>query len=262
MMTSRIEPPAAGRNNQDGSKPGNSLSSRGRIPDGTRIYAVGDIHGRSDLLAPLLARIEKDICDRPLLRPIIVFLGDYIDRGPAPREVINQLALLDQRREAVFLKGNHEHYLAEFLKDPSTIKDWLRLGGLDTLRSYGLTPQNHLDILEQGLLAASFNVVLSETGHLNFINNLKLSFVCGDFFFVHAGVRPGVSLDHQDEKDLLQIRGDFLRSQSNFGKIVVHGHTPVMKPEVYSNRINLDTGAYATGKLSCLVIENSDLGFI
>jgi len=233
-----------------------------KIADGIRVYAIGDIHGRSDLLQPLLAQVETDISAHFIPHPILVFLGDYLDRGPSSRQVIEQLALQSERSEVVFLKGNHEHYLFEFLKNPAFLKAWLRFGGLDTLRSYGIVPCNYSDAREQELLAMSFRLALHENGHYNFLSSLRPSFTCGDFFFVHAGVRPGIPLDQQSEKDLLTIRNEFLLSKSDFGKIVVHGHTPVPRPEIHSNRINIDTGAYATGQLSCLVLEQDEIRFI
>ena len=233
-----------------------------KVADGIRIYAIGDVHGRSDLLQPLLARIATHISEHPAPRPILVFLGDYVDRGPLSCQVIDQLVLLNKHQEVVFLKGNHEHYLIEFLKNPQFLTEWLQYGGLDTLRSYGIFQNNYLDSREQEFLAMSLNLILHENGHYEFLSNLRVSFACEDFFFVHAGVRSGVPLDQQNEKDLREIRNDFLRSKSDFGKIVVHGHTPVPRPDIRSNRINIDTGAYASGQLSCLIIERDEMSFI
>jgi len=233
-----------------------------KVAEGVRIYAVGDVHGRSDLLQPLMARIEAHTTAHPAPRPILIFLGDYIDRGPASRQVIDHLLLLNERQEVILLKGNHEHYLIEFLRNPPFLPEWLQYGGLDTLLSYGMRPHNYLDSREQEFLAMSLSLALHENGHREFLDNLRLSFVCGDFFFVHAGVRPGVPLDQQSEGDLLEIRHDFLQHKSDFGKIVVHGHTPLPRPDVRSNRINIDTGAYATGQLSCLILERDEIAFI
>ncbi len=235
--------------------------SSAAVSSGIRIYAIGDVHGRNDLLEPLLARIEAQMSAHPAPRSILVFLGDYVDRGPSSRQVIDQLVLQNDRHEAVFLKGNHEHYLLEFLKNPTFLTEWLQYGGLDTLRSYGVVPHNYQDSREQELLAMSLKLALHENGHDKFLGDLKSSFTCGDFFFVHAGVRPGIPLDEQKEMDLLTIRNDFLQSTSNFGKIIVHGHTPVPRPDVRLNRINIDTGAYATGQLSCLVVERDEIQF-
>ena len=231
--------------------------SAARVADGVRIYAIGDLHGCSSLLEHLLAAIEAHIGAFPAHRPILVFLGDYIDRGPESRQVIDQLISLQRHREVILLKGNHESYLTEFLRAPSIMPEWVQYGGLDTLRSYGITPKSHFDQKEQELLATALSLELSKRGHLEFFDRLEMSFVCEDFLFVHAGVRPGIPLDQQREEDLLGIRSEFLRYQGDLGKIVVHGHTPVREPEVCSNRINIDTGAYASGRLTCLIDRKS-----
>jgi serine/threonine protein phosphatase 1 len=161
----------------------------------------------------------------------------------------------------VFVKGNHENYIPDFLRDPTTLTHWKNLGGLETLMSYGLTPSINPDEQEQKELAAALDRALPGS-HRQFLATLKGSFACGDYFFVHAGVRPGVALSRQDEQDLLLIRDDFLQHEDDFEKIVVHGHTPVKEPDIRPNRINIDTGAYATGKLTCLVLEGEDITFI
>ena len=236
--------------------------SAARIADGVRIYAIGDVHGCSSLLEQLLALIEAHAAGFPSRRPILVFLGDYIDRGPSSLQVIDQLISLRRYREVIFLKGNHESYLVEFLKKPAILTEWFQYGGLDTLRSYGITPRSYFDPQEQECLSAALGHALNKRGHLEFFNGLKTSFVCDDFLFVHAGVRPGVALDQQREEDLLWIRDEFLHYEGDLGKIVVHGHTPVPHPEVCSNRINIDTGAYATGRLTCLIIERDQMKLI
>ena len=232
------------------------------IPAGLRIYAVGDIHGRLDLLDQLLSVIDADIALHPTSRPLHVFLGDYIDRGAFSRETIDRLIQLGRERECVFLKGNHELIALKCLSDRSNLFDqWMRLGGLETLMSYGVS-FGHLaggkPIVE---LQAAFHHALPQA-HLRFFRDLQLSFECGDFFFVHAGVKPGVELSRQMENDLLWIREEFLSSSEDFGKIVVHGHTPAPDIEVLPNRINIDTGAFATGRLTCLVIEDASLSVI
>jgi serine/threonine protein phosphatase 1 len=236
--------------------------SAASIPEGVRIYAIGDVHGCSSLLEQLLALIEAHITAFPSRRAILVFLGDYIDRGPASSQVIDQLLVLRKHKDVIFLKGNHESYLVEFLRTPAILPKWFQIGGLDTLRSYGIAPGSHFDPKEQELLASALSLALNQCGHFEFLDNLKVSFVCQDFFFVHAGVRPGIPLDRQSEEDLLWIRDDFLHFEGDLGKIVVHGHTPVLRPDVCSNRINIDTGAYATGRLTCLIIERDQMKFI
>lgn len=231
------------------------------LPAGMRIYAVGDIHGRLDLLDLLLARIEQDVSVRPVARPMFVFLGDYIDRGPSSRAAIDRLIAHGRSNECVFLKGNHEQIAIKCLSDRSLFDQWLRLGGIETLISYGISPKPGLDEVQIVRLQAAFHGALPQA-HFRFFRDLQMSFSCGDFFFAHAGVRPNVHLSRQKESDLLWIRDEFLSSNEDFGKIVVHGHTPTREIEVASNRINIDTGAFATGRLSCLVIDQGSLSVI
>ena len=223
-----------------------------RIPHGFRVYAVGDIHGRADLLDQLLKAIDADFIRAPVSQTVEVFLGDYVDRGSSSKQVLDLLIERARTHRTVFLKGNHEALLSDFISNPSTLGDWQRLGGLETLMSYGLTTQ--INSRTQAELAEVFAGALP-LSHQKFLQNLKTSFTCGDYFFVHAGVRPGVALQKQREEDLLWIRHEFLHCEDNFGKIVVHGHTPVPQPDIRSNRINIDTGAYATGRLTCLILE-------
>lgn len=243
------------------SRPINAAPVRPFVPDGLRIYAVGDIHGRADLLEQLLSRIDADLRERPIREAVHVFLGDYIDRGLDSASVLDQLIERTQIHRTVCLKGNHELYLSEFLGNPGILKAWAQYGALPTLMSYGLTPTMNAGPEEQADLAASLSKIMPKS-HNEFLADLKLSFTCGDFFFVHAGVRPGTPLSRQREDDLLWIREDFLLHEEPFEKIIVHGHTPVMEPEVRQNRINIDTGAYATGRLTCLKLEHDKIEFI
>jgi Calcineurin-like phosphoesterase len=229
-----------------------------RVPDRVRIYAIGDIHGRADLLDRVLSHIDTDLAASPIPHGIEVFLGDYIDRGPASRMVIDRLVARSQKRRTVFLKGNHETFLTGFIKNPPVLKNWQDFGGLETLLSYGVTPSINADAAMQARLAVAFDKAIP-SAHRQFLSNLKLSFTCGDFFFAHAGVRPGIPLGKQREEDLLWIRQDFLRCEDEFDKIVVHGHSPVPKPDIRANRINIDTGAYATGHLTCLILEGDEI---
>jgi len=232
-----------------------------RVPDGVRVYAVGDIHGRADLLEQVFKRIDADLVKNPASNGIEIYLGDYIDRGPASRQVLDRLVARGRTHRTVFLKGNHETYLAGFVTNPPILKEWQRLGGLETLMSYGITPPINPDAAAQSRLAAALDQALPES-HRNFLGDLKSSFTCGDFFFVHAGVRPGIPLAKQREEDLLWIRRDFLLCEENFGKFVVHGHTPVAQPDIRPNRINIDTGAYATGRLTCLMLVDDKMELI
>ena len=226
------------------------------LPDGLRIYAIGDIHGRADLLAALLRQIDVDCTLYPSSRPIVVFIGDYIDRGPASSEVLDLLLGCERTKETVFLKGNHETFVHRFLNAPAVLDEWRLCGGLETLMSYGLKPSINPGVAEQRRLATALAKSMPKR-HLEFLDSLKLSFSCGDFLFVHAGIRPGVPIRKQREEDLLWIREEFLSFQLRFEKFVVHGHTPVRTPDIRSNRINIDTGAFATGRLTCMVIEGT-----
>jgi calcineurin-like phosphoesterase family protein len=232
-----------------------------RVPDGIRVYAIGDIHGRADLIDQVFRRIDADLAAVPVRRAIHVLLGDYIDRGPGSREVLDRLIGRGRNHETVCLKGNHEMFVTEFLGNPQSLDEWRRYGGLETLMSYGLAPSMKGGAAEQAGLAAALERALPDE-HRAFLASLRPCFTCGDFFFVHAGVRPRVPLERQDEHDLLWIREDFLLHEDDFEKIVVHGHTPVSQPDIRANRINIDTGAYATGQLTCLAIERDELMFI
>jgi diadenosine tetraphosphatase ApaH/serine/threonine PP2A family protein phosphatase len=228
------------------------------LPRGVRVYAIGDIHGRSDLLRRLLRCIETDCRQRPVERAITVFVGDYIDRGPQSREVIDLLLGWRKNNEAIFLRGNHETFLPRFLSDSKTLDDWRQCGGLETLLSYGLRPTINPNRDEQERLANQLAHSLPKEHH-DFLESLDPFYGCGDFFFVHAGIRPGVPIDQQVEEDLLWIREEFLAYEQPFECFVVHGHTPVEATDLRSNRINIDTGAFATGRLTCIVIEGSDI---
>ena len=228
------------------------------LPAGIRIYAFGDVHGRLDLLDELLGKVDADLAGHPVARAIFVFLGDYIDRGSHSREKIDRLIAHREISEHVFLKGNHEQIALKCLTDPGLFDRWLRLGGAETLASYGIEVGSKVKIAE---LQAAFHKALPQA-HIKFFRSLQPSFACGDFFFVHAGVKPRVALARQTEKDLLWIREEFLGSNQDFGKTIIHGHTPGYDIEVRPNRINIDTGAYATNRLTCLAIEGASLSYI
>lgn len=234
---------------------------RPSLPPGLRIYAIGDIHGRLDLLNKLLEQMTADLALQPTARPIFVFLGDYVDRGTSSRETVDRLIEHGDAYESIFLKGNHESIALKCLSDRALFDQWLRLGGLQTLVSYGLPPETLTSGRQIPELQSAFHRAMPQK-HFRFFRGLQNSFACGDFFFAHAGVKPGIELSRQKESDLLWIRGEFLSSKEDFGKIVVHGHTPVEKVEVAPNRINIDTGAFATGRLTCLVIEGELLSVI
>ena len=211
-----------------------------RLPDHLRIYAIGDIHGRADLLEPLLDQIETDIEFYPCAKAMLVFLGDYIDRGPRSRDVIDILLDCARIHDTIFLKGNHEAFVQGFLADPTLLHEWRQCGGFETLMSYGLKPSLNPARDAQYALAEAYRPHYSAVG---------------DYLFVHAGIRPGVPLKRQNETDLLWIRDEFLSCPEPFEKFIVHGHTPVYAPDIRSNRINIDTGAFATDRLTAIAIE-------
>jgi len=232
-----------------------------RVPRGVRVYAIGDVHGRADLLKALFARIDASLRAYPSQHVLHVFLGDYIDRGPNSREVIDALIARKRRHAMVYLKGNHENYVVQFLSDPKVLSEWTSAGGLNTLLSYGVKPPTRDDPRRPEEVARAFREALPES-HLQFLHNLELSFTCGSYFFAHAGVRPGIPVREQREQDLLWIREDFLLHEEDFGKVIVHGHTPALEPDVRPNRINIDTGAYATGRLTCLVLQGDEIAIM
>ena len=228
---------------------------RANISDATRLYVIGDIHGRADLLDQIAEQITLDMRQYPGPECLTITLGDYIDRGPDSRGVLDRLARNPFPTRYVALKGNHEELFENFMQDPSIGPYWRRLGGLETIHSYRV-PVSAL-MTGQGFDEACKALKLAmPTEHLRFLGSLGMSLTVGKFFLCHAGVRPGVSLEHQKADDLLWIREEFLTSTMNFGKIVIHGHSPNEWPEVRPNRINIDTGAFATGRLTCLVVES------
>lgn len=232
-----------------------------RLPNGFRIYAIGDVHGRADLLQSLFTAIDADLDRSKPERAIEVLIGDYVDRGPDSRAVLDLLIERSQTHETVCLKGNHEAIFLEVLKDPTRLQDWRNYGGLFTLMSYGVTPSANPGPEQQVAMIRALDRAVPEE-HKAFLQGLPTSFACGDFFFVHAGVRPGVALDQQREQDLLWIREEFLASEADFGKFIVHGHTPVREPDLRANRLNIDTGAYATGCLTLVRLEGSQIGVL
>jgi serine/threonine protein phosphatase 1 len=237
------------------------------VPEGMRIYAVGDIHGRFDLLNKMLPLIAGDNEERDEAEVLLVFLGDYIDRGLNSKDVVDRLlAGVGPGIAPVFLKGNHEDLLLNFLDRPETGLDWLHNGGDMTLFSYGVEPSVIQDafFLSRGGLytaAAAFQSVLPDD-HLQFYRNLRPNFRAGGYFFVHAGVRPGVPLELQAGGDLIWIRSEFLQHRGSFGAVVVHGHTPTPAPEDLHNRIGIDTLAFVTGSLTAVVLEGSRRQFL
>ncbi len=225
-------------------------------------YAIGDIHGRIDLLTVLLERIREDCATRSMLeRPLLIFLGDYVDRGPASRDVIEQIMALRTTYTVVSLRGNHEDALLRFLEDPSIGPAWVEHGGAQTLLSYGVNPPQKMDPVPWAEVRDRFAEALPPA-HLAFFQGLEHYAVIGDYVFAHAGVRPGVALDQQTTQDLMWIRKPFLDVERAIDRVVVHGHTPAEIPHMGRWRIGVDTGAYATGVLTAVRLMGTDRLFL
>jgi serine/threonine protein phosphatase 1 len=231
------------------------------VPDGMRVYCVGDIHGRDDLLREMAERVAADLDVSPCEQAVTIFLGDYVDRGLGSMRVVERLARGEWPSAMITLAGNHEELLMAFLRDEGVLAAWRGLGGLETLHSYRVDVGLAMAGRDFRTVQAAFAAVFPER-HRHFLETLKASTTIGDYFFCHAGVRPGVPLDRQDRNDLLNIREPFLSSTGEHGKLVVHGHTPSVAPEIRPNRIGIDTAAYATGRLTCLILEKDQRTFL
>ncbi len=243
-------------------------------PDGVCLYAIGDVHGRFDLLERLVELISEDAAQLPEgVKPQIVFLGDYIDRGLQSRDVINYFTSgAVDRFNPIYLLGNHEEALLRFLQEASFGSQWARYGGAETLYSYGLVPPNQRKSLnsheEMAAVSDAWTRVWNDfrtrlpAEHLNFFQSLKPYHVAGDYLFVHAGLRPGVDLEAQTTRDMLWIREEFLEETGEFPQMVVHGHTPEEAIYRDNRRIGLDTGAFLTGRLSAARLTGTDVAFL
>ena len=222
-------------------------------PEGMVLYAIGDIHGRSDCLKRAHDLIDRDLAQRGAReRALEIYIGDYVDRGPDSRGVIDLLIARSRAASLVALRGNHEIIMESFLRGQVPFEDWRRLGGLETILSYGVDARS---LLASGGVRPRDLAEKVPVSHLRFISSLKDVYRIGRYCFVHAGLRPGVAIEQQPIEDLAWIRDDFLNFVGNFGFIVVHGHTPVTSIDFLGNRINIDTGAYMTNRLSVLRID-------
>lgn len=243
-----------------------------RTEDGVCLYAIGDVHGRSDLLRQLFGEVAEHVRGLEAgVRPRLVMLGDYVDRGPDSRGVLDMLAGLQTRGlaqwglpadavEVVLLRGNHEDFLTQFLEQPEDGSMWLVNGGIETLESFeipaGLATREHYPEM-----AAALSEALGPRRR-SLLYGLDLMHRSGDYVFVHAGVEPGLPLDRQSPQSLMWIREPFLSSTADLGGVIVHGHTIVPRPDVRTNRIGIDTGAYASGRLTCLVLQGERRTFL
>jgi serine/threonine protein phosphatase 1 len=243
-------------------------------PAGVCLYAVGDIHGRRDLLERLMGMIEEDAASLPDgVKPQVVFLGDYVDRGLQSRDVINFFTSgAADKFDPVYLMGNHEEALLRFLQEAAFGSQWARYGGAETLYSYGLQPPNMRASLnshdEMSAARDAWSRVWNEfrtrlpAEHLAFFQSLKPYHVAGDYLFVHAGLRPGVNLENQTSRDMLWIREEFLDDAAPFPQMIVHGHTPMAALHYDNRRIGLDTGAFLSGRLTAARLTGTDVAFL
>ncbi len=234
-----------------------------KIPDGQRIYAIGDVHGRADLLQRMHRLILRDAASHAGPHRVqTVYLGDYIDRGLDSKAVIDLLLNPLDGFDCVHLKGNHEDALLLYLDDYKKGMRWFSIGGDATIMSYGVrVPGGMSPSDREAHMWSEFRDRLPPE-HLEFLSGLKVIHRVGDYTFVHAGVRPGTPIDEQDPHDLFWIRKPFLDCKDDFGTIVVHGHSTAHEPEIRNNRIGIDTAAYATNVLTCLVLEGETQRFL
>lgn len=232
------------------------------MPAGERAYAIGDIHGRLDLLDDLLARIAADDAARGAAKTSLILLGDLPDRGPQSRGVIERAMELEASdRNCVFIMGNHEELMIRVWDgDRPTAATFNRAGGRETLMSYGVSGEDY-DGWDLGDVTEATSRVIPKA-HIDFLKRFRTAHRMGDYFFTHAGVRPGIALEDQDEKDLRWIRSDFVESDADFGAIVVHGHTIRDAVEERANRIGIDTGAYASGTLTAIGLEGAERWYL
>ena len=244
------------------SRPAAPAAPMGSIPAGQRIYAIGDIHGRLDLLEDLMRRVTADDGTHAPAETILIFLGDLVDRGPDSAQVISYLQQLANERPAGrtrFLAGNHEEvFLTSLEGDEKALRFFTRIGGRETILSYGISEAEY-NALDYAELATALQARVPAT-HRDFLSGFEDMIVIGDYVFVHAGVRPGESLARQRTKDLRWIRNEFIEHGGPFEKIVIHGHTITENVEMTAHRIGIDTGAYASGKLTAMGFEGDRRG--
>lgn len=222
------------------------------------VYAIGDVHGRLDLLQVLVADIVADaLATNPKTRPMLILLGDYIDRGAESAGVIDYLIALRAQSalEVRTLKGNHEQSMLDFLGDAGIGPSWAAYGGADTMIAYGVAPPGATATAAAWEEARAKLAEVVPPGHLAFLQSLELMIVVGDYVFVHAGLRPGYHLSAQNEHDVMWIRSEFLSATKPFEKVVVHGHSPTAEVQILPHRLGIDTGAYATGVLTAIRLE-------
>jgi len=236
-----------------------------KTPAAMVVYAIGDIHGRLDLLDRIHRQIVDDAARRTASRRQLVYLGDYVSRGPDSAGVVDRVReWLPAGFERITLKGNHEDLLLRFLDgEIDTGRHWLDYGGLDAMAAYGVAIADREARDDASVIALHRDLAgRIPASHLEFFRTLQISHSTGDYFFVHGGVKPGVPLSEQSARDCLWIRKTFLNSDADHGALVVHGHSISDQPEICRNRIGIDTGAYRSGVLTCLVLDGDRRSFL
>ena len=231
------------------------------LPPGERVYAIGDVHGRLDLLDALLDQIHRDDLERAPARTTIVFLGDLVDRGPDSQGVVRRAMAVANQGDAIFIMGNHEELLLRLCSGNKRFAaPFHRVGGRATLLSYGVTAEDYDRHELRDLPALAAEAI--PRAHTDFISGFISSWRCGDYFFTHAGVAPGVDLDEQRGEDMRWIREEFTESDVEHGAMIVHGHTITDAVEERANRIGIDTGAYASGHLTALCLQGRERWYL
>jgi serine/threonine protein phosphatase 1 len=239
-------------------------SAPAMVPDHHRVYAIGDIHGRADLLERIHSVILDDIADAaPETKLILIYLGDYVDRGMHSKEVIDLLVNHPlEPFEIVHLMGNHDEKMLNFVETKNPNPTWMSVGGDTTVYSYGVrVPKDILTSIRFDHIQNQLREKLPMS-HFKFLRNLVPSYLIGDYFFTHAGINPDRAIDDQLNGDLIWGKKSFLSSNLNFGKTIVHGHTVGYEPVTRSNRICIDTGAFQSEVLTCLVLEKDSRRFL
>ena len=239
---------------------GNSAASGARMPDGQRAYAIGDIHGRLDLFGPLIAAIEADDAEAAPARTTMILLGDLVDRGSDSAGVLARARQWQEQREVRILAGNHEEMFLKSFTSIDILRHFLRHGGRETLLSFGVDKAAYNSATIEDVQALmNVHVPAAERA---FIEGFEDMIAIGDYLFVHAGVDPELPIDEQKPSDLRWIREPFLSHDVSHGPMIVHGHTIAEHPVETPSRIGIDTGAYATGRLTALVLEGTERRFI
>lgn len=232
------------------------------VPDGLRVYAIGDIHGRRDLLDQLLDMIDDDGDRRGECETHLILLGDLVDRGPDSRAVVERAMTLGHDYDrASFLMGNHEEVmLGAITGDPRLVRFFNRIGGRETILSYGL-PVNQYRSMELEELAEAIPELFPQQ-HIDFISGFDDQIIIGDYVFVHAGIRPQVPLSEQTAQDMRWIREEFIKDKTHHEKYVIHGHTISEQIDEQPNRIGIDTGAYLSDQLTAIGLEGTERWFL